>query len=144
MTKLQGKVIIAGEGKGPALIATQGVNFTAALTKAPNIMPWKRSTFMDPFHPWYKQDICGKVLIFPSCIGSTYTGIVLLELVRSKLRPAAFIAETADTLLVSGVVLSEVWYNKVVPVIEYPLAELAAQLKHGDTVTVNQAGEIMF
>ena len=132
----EGKPILDGHGKGPALITDQAVNLTAAFTKPSNLLPFKKSEFRDRHHPWFGQKIRGKVLLIPTCIGSTHTGLVVLDLVKRHYGPAAIIVDHADSLLVSGVVLSEVWYGPTTPVVEYPTAELAEHIENGTTLEV--------
>jgi predicted aconitase with swiveling domain len=137
VTVLPARTVIAGEGKGGALVTEQPVNFTAAFTKIPNIVPWRRAEVRDRHHALFKSNIKGKVLVLPACIGSTHTGLVLLDLVRMKNGPAAIIVERADPLLVSGVLLSEVWYSRSVPVVEHDTAALAKLLKNDQPVEVS-------
>lgn len=134
--RIEAKPILGGHGKGPALITDRAVNLTAAFTKPSNLLPFKRSEFRDRHHPWFGENIRGKVLLVPTCIGSTHTGLVVLDLVSRDLGPAAIIVDHADSLLVSGVVLSEVWYGPTTPVVEFPTAELANHVKDGETIEV--------
>jgi len=136
MTRFMGKGIVAGRATGLALITDQPVNFTAAFTKAHNLLPSKRGEFRDRHHPWFKVNTKGRILFLPACIGSTHTGLVLLDLVRLEYGPAAIVVERADSLLVAGVVLSDVWYGKAIPIVEHPLAELARYIKDGQRVEV--------
>ena len=136
MISLAANIIIDGACDAPALVTRQPINFTAALCKFPNLFPSKRSESQDEHHELFRQSIAGTVLIFPSCIGSTYTGLVLLELVSSERGPAALVVQKADPLLVSGVILSEVWYEKSIPVLECPDEELFSAIETGDRVRV--------
>jgi len=143
METFRGRGVVKGIGRGPAMMSTHAVNFTAAFTKTLNVLPFKRAEFQDRHHPWFGKNVKGKVLIFPQCIGSTHTGLVLLDLVRLQNGPAAIIVDQADSLLVSGVVLSEVWYQRAIPIVEYPTSELMEQIGEGDTVEVDGGlGEI--
>ena len=138
-----GKGVIKGRAKGPAMITDKAVNFTAAFTKAEHILPFMKSEVRDRHHPWFKQKVKGKVLVLPTAIGSTHTGLVLLDLVRLQQGPVAIIMDHADSLLVSGIILSEVWYDRAIPVVEYATKELAAHLHEGQEVEVNgETGEI--
>lgn len=142
--KFQGKPILKGRAKGPALLTEHAVNFTAAFTKPENLIPGKKAEVRDRHHPWFKRNIKGRVLIIPTAIGSTHTGLVLLDLVRMQNGPAAIIVDKADTLLVSGIILSEVWYGRAIPVIEFPTAELRGKINEGDIVEVDgETGEIV-
>lgn len=142
-TTVTGHPILKGAASGPALFTDKAVNFTAAFTKPENLLPHKKAEVRDRHHPWYKTSIKGKVIFIPTAIGSTHTGLVLLDLVRLEKGPAAIVLNTADSLLVSGIVLSEVWYGRSIPVVEYPTAELEALVQNGAMVTVNgDTGEI--
>lgn len=143
MGTFTGKGIIQGLGCGEAMFTDKAVNFTAAFTKPENLIPMKKAEVRDRHHPWFKMSIKNKVLIIPAAIGSTHTGLVLLDLVRLQRGPAAIIVEHADPLLVSGIILSEVWYDRAIPVVEHELAPLVAAIKEGQSVTVNgDTGEI--
>jgi uncharacterized protein len=86
----------------------------------------------------------GKIITLPACIGSTHTGLVLLDLVRMQNGPAAIIVEHADSLLASGVILPEVWYQRSVPIVEFPLREIQGRFCDGQIVEVDgETGEIV-
>lgn len=144
MIRLKCKTVIGGAARGEALVTRQPINFTAAMCKVPNMLPSKRAEVNDAHHELYKQNIAGKVLVFPSCIGSTHTGLVLLDLVSQQNGPAALVVQANDSLLISGVVLSEVWFGETIPVVEYHDDDLFDQVRTGDQVEVDgEAGEIV-
>ena len=143
MTTLQGRGIIKGRASGPALISRTPINFTAALTKLQNLLPGRRAEVQDRHHELYRQNIKGTVLVFPTCIGSTYTGMVLLEIMYRRVAPAAMIVQEADSLLVSGSAIAEVWFDCGIPIVEYHSEDLFDKIKTGDTVEIDGAtGEI--
>jgi predicted aconitase with swiveling domain len=143
MRLLQGRGIIKGRAKGSALISRTPINFTASLTKLQNLLPGRRAEIQDRHHELYKQNVKGTVLVFPTCIGSTYTGMVLLEIMYRRVAPAAMIVLEADSLLVSGSAIAEVWFDCGIPIVEYPSEDLFEKIKTGDTVEVDGAtGEI--
>ena len=83
------------------------------------------------------------MLVFPTCIGSTFTGMVLMQLMYKKEAPAAMIIQNPDSLLVSGAILAEVWFSCGIPVVEYREKDLYDKIHTGDTVEVNgDTGEI--
>jgi predicted aconitase with swiveling domain len=142
--KFQGKPILKGVARGPLLGTDVPVNFVAAFTKIPNLLSSKRAEVRDRRHPWFKTSIKGKVIVLPTCIGSTYTGLVLLDMVRMENGPAAIVVDHADTLLISGIILSDVWYSKAIPVIECPTEPIRACIKDGQMVEVDgDTGEIV-
>ena len=137
-TERQGRVVIDGEGQGEALVTQQPLNFTAAMCKPQNLLPGRKAEIRDAHHDLFEQNVEGRVLVFPACIGSTHTGLVLLDLVSLECGPAAMIVQSADSLLVSGVVLSDVWFDRSIPVIEYGGGDLFDIVKTGDAIRVER------
>ncbi|MGD0274616.1 MAG: DUF126 domain-containing protein [Syntrophales bacterium] len=143
MIKLRGKGVVKGSGTGPAMVTKMPMNFTAALSKPHNLIPWNRSEIRDRHHELFKKNIRGTVLVIPACIGSTYTGMILLELMYRRTAPAAIIAQNADTLLVSGAILADVWFESGIPIVEYASDDIYEKIRNGNRVEVNGAtGEI--
>ena len=143
MTIMKCKTVIGGAARGEAMVTRQPINFTAAMCKVPNMLPSKRAEIRDSHHELFKQNIAGKVLVFPSCIGSTHTGLVLLDLVSMGRGPAALVVQHNDSLLISGVVLSEVWFDRRIPIVEYQDDNLYELVRNGVEVEVDgDAGEI--
>jgi len=143
MTTLKGNTMLGGKAKGPALVTKMPLNVTASFSKPINLIPSRRAEIRDSLHELFGQNIQGKVLIFPACIGSTFTGMVLMQLMSEGHAPAAVIVQNADSLLVSGAVLAEVWFKKGIPVIEYQGDEIFEKIKTGDRIEVNgDRGEI--
>ena len=141
-TVIQGKVIIPGTAKGQPLITDEPINFTAAMCKPLNLLPGFKPRMNDRHHNLYKSNIKGKVLVFPSCIGSTHTGLVLLDLASLEQGPAALLVQEADSLLVSGITLSDIWYEKSIPIIELPKEQSLDVFNTGAEVSITVAGEI--
>ena len=143
MQKLTGDVVVKGVGSGQAIVTQKPINFAAALAGVSSIIPGKRGVIQDRQHELFQKNIKGKVLVFPTCIGSTFTGMVLMQLMYKKEAPAAMIIQNADSLLVSGVILAEEWFNCGIPVVEYRGKDLYDKILTGDTVEVNgDTGEI--
>ena len=134
---LHARAVIGGRASGEAIVSRQPFNFTAALTKPVNILPHKRAEVGDPHHDLHGANLKGKVMVIPSCIGSTHTGLVLLDLVSRATGPAAIVVQAADSLLVSGVILADVWYDRSIPVLEYPGADLFDLVATGDRLTID-------
>jgi len=136
-----GKGMVGGVGTGQALITAEPVNFTASLTKPLNMLI--KDMMFDRHHELFHRRIHGKILVFPACIGSTHTGLVLLELSVRELAPAAMIVKFPDSLLVSGAILGEVWYGTGIPLVAYSANDLFSEIKTGDRLRVDgTTGEI--
>ena len=143
MATYTGRGMVKGRGEGPALVTANPINFTAAFTKPKNILPYNRDLLCDRHHDLFGRKVRGAVVIFPACIGSTYTGLVLLEIAVRGVAPAAMIVRNADSLLVSGSILGEVWYERGIPVVEYQNDDLFDAVRTGDVINVDGAtGEI--
>ncbi len=135
------KVVVAGACDAPALVTRQPINFTAAMCKPPNILPSKRAEVRDAHHELFRQNVGGRALVFPACIGSTHTGLVLLDLVSLGKGPAALIVQSCDSLLISGVILSEVWFGPVIPIVEYPGEDLFDRIGTGDRLVLEPGSD---
>ncbi|MBU4316505.1 MAG: DUF126 domain-containing protein [Proteobacteria bacterium] len=143
MTLLKGTPVFKGMASGPALKTDKAMNFTASFTKIANLLPFRRSYVQDRHHEFYGKNIKGRVLIFPAAIGSTYTGMVILDLIVNHCAPAAMIVQNAEPLLVSGAVLGDTWFQKSIPIVEYQGDDIYDRIAENDWVTVNgNTGEI--
>jgi predicted aconitase with swiveling domain len=143
MILLKGKPVFGGVASGPALMTKIPMNFTASFTKPKNLFPSWRSQIQDRHHDLFRRDVKGCVIIFPAAIGSTYTGMVLLELMYQECGPAAVVVQNIDPLLVSGPVLADIWFSKGIPIVEYSGEDIYNRISENDWVQVNgQTGEI--
>ncbi len=143
MTTLRGKPITGGRGEGRAIVTRTPINFTAAFMKPANLLPRRRAEIRDEHHDLLGTRVDGSVLVFPSCVGSTYSGMMILKLVEQGAAPAAIVVQEADTLLVSGAVMAEVWFGKKLPVVEYPGDDIFDAIASDSMITVDgDTGEI--
>lgn len=142
MTIFQGRGITRGRASGIAIVTRMPVNFTASHTKFHNLL--RRDQIRDRHHELFRQRVQGKILVLPRCVGSTFTGIVLLELIYREASPAAIVVGDADSLLVSGSVLADIWFDRLLPVVEYRDPALFDHVQTGDALTVDGGtGEIL-
>ena len=143
MVTLIGKGIVRGRGCGPALVTQMPINFAAAFAGITSIIPGKRAVMQDRHHEFFKKNLRNTVLVFPTCTGSTFSGMVLMQVMYDHEAPAAIIVQDADSLLISGVILADVWFNSGIPVVEYNLADLFDKIHTGNRVEVcGDTGEI--
>lgn len=129
--------ITGGTAKGPAIKTRQAINFTGAMCKPANLLPGRKAEVRDDHHELFGRNIKGSVLIFPSAVGSTHTGLVILDLVSRGQGPVAMVVEAADSLLVSGIVLSEVWYGPSIPLVECEDPALFDAVEDGQDIEVD-------
>ncbi len=143
MKTFKGRSIAGGKASGPALKTRQAINFTGAMCKPANLVPGRKAEMRDSHHELFGENIKGKVLLFPSAVGSTHTGLVILDLVSRHQGPVAMVVQQADSLLVSGIVLSEVWYGPSIPLVECDDPALFEAVANGDTVEVDAEAGIV-
>ena len=137
MIVLKGNPIVRGRASGPAVVTRMPMNFTASFTKPKNLIPAWMALVQDHKHELFNKNLRGTVLVYPATIGSTYTGMILLEGMCRGVSPAAIIVQNADPLMVSGSILADVWFGKGIPVVEYPGEDIFAKIKTGSHVEVN-------
>ena len=119
------------------------MNFTACFSSPVNILPGRRSEIRDRHHDLFGKKMKDTVLVFPAAIGSTFTGMVLFDRMHEGVAPCALVVQKADSLMVSGAVLANVWFSKGVPVVEYSSEDLFDRIHSGDMVEVDgDTGEI--
>ncbi|MEW6444248.1 MAG: DUF126 domain-containing protein [bacterium] len=143
MEKMQGRSVVGGRARGEALVTRKPLNFTASFSQPGNIFPKRRGVILDRHHELFRQDVKGRVLVFPACIGSTFTGMILLQVIEDGAAPAAMVVKDADSLLVSGPILGRAWFGHSFPVVEYKGDDLFDRIRTGDRVEVDgESGEI--
>lgn len=133
--RVKGKVVLQGKAEGIAVVTEQPVNFLAAYSR--NLaLPWKTGKISDTEHELYEKDLRNTILVMPCCSGSTGGGVFLLEAIRKGIVPRGIVAAQADTLLVSGAVLAEIWLEKreLLPIVECP--DILSRISTGDWVKV--------
>ncbi len=119
----EGHSIIAGDATGTAVVTKQPINFLAAYGKN-LVFTWKKGKIGDKEHELFGMDLRDNILFVPSSCGSTTGGMFLLEAIKACITPKALVVQAADSLLVSGAILAEVWLEGVPlpPIIECPAA----------------------
>jgi len=76
-------------------------------------------------------------MVVPITIGSTTAGLVFLEVIRRGISPAAVIVKEIDTLLATGGILAECWFDEKMAVVEIPSEEFWKHVKTGDVLRIN-------
>lgn len=92
-------------------------------------------TIRDNRHPLYQKNMSGKALAFPSPKGSSGTGLVIMEQVRTGCAPAAIINITTDPVVLTGPLIEMHFYHVVIP---------AVTISESDYAKLAQAKEVEF
>lgn len=141
MGELKGRVVVKGRVQAEAMVSPQPFNMLASFSKA-LIFRKKKGRVGDKNHPFVGRDVKGKILVIPQTVGSTTGGLVLVEILRRGIGPAGIVCESADSLMVSGGILAEVWCNIKMPIIDgIPMSELQ-KIQDGATVEISEDGTV--
>ena len=107
---LKGNFILEGTGKGEVLATKDPISFWGCVDPLTGIISDKR-------HELYKSCIADKVLVFPYGKGSSTGSLMILELIRNDLAPAAIINIRTEPLLITGPVVGKHFYKKYFPIL---------------------------
>jgi phosphomecalonate degydratase small subunit len=131
---LRGRCIGPGKGEGDVLVTSQPISFAGGIDP-------KTGKVNDPRHELFGVSVSGKVLVFPFGKGSSATSLILLELARLDMAPAAIINLTTEPILATGSILCKHFYGKEIPILN--LAEETFQMLKTGTRMVVDATEGM-
>ena len=131
---IKGRVIVAGEGAGTALVSPEPLSFWGGYDH-------RTGEIIDRRHPLSGQVAAGRVLAVPFTRGSSTTTAVLLEAVRAGTAPAALLTTGDDTFLALASVVADELYQKPIPVVALT-DENFARLRTGQRLTISRDGSV--
>ena len=102
--------VLPGTGEGQLLSTHQAISFWGCVDPGSGRISDKR-------HERFGESISGKVLVFPFGKGSSTGSLMLLELLRLDLAPAAIINVRTEPLLATGPVVGKHFYGKTFPIV---------------------------
>jgi len=102
--------ILPGTGRGRLLTTRQPISFWGCVDPVTGNISDKR-------HDLYGESISEKVLVFPFGKGSSTGSLMILELLRLNLAPAAIINIRTEPLLATGPVVGKHFYEKTFPIV---------------------------
>ena len=141
MKQFQGRVIVPGTCKAEALVSRGGFNTLASYQMA-LMFGDKAVKCGDQNNPdLYKKSMLGKALCLPQTIGSTTGGMVLFTVCSYGKQPACMLfSMPIDSLAASGAILSDVWTDSKMPVVDMLGEDFLNYVQTGMTVTVGDNG----
>ena len=142
MKQFQGRPIVAGKAKAPALVSHGGFNTLASYQNSLQFGD-KTGKCGDQNNPdLYGKKMAGKALCLPRTIGSTTGGMVLYGACSMNRQPACMLfSEPIDSLAAAGAILQDVWLdNSKMPVIDCLGEEFLAYVQDGMTVNILEGG----
>ena len=134
MGVVAGRVLVAGEGRGPLLRLDQAISFWGGVDPV-------SGTIADPRHANYGASISGAVLAIASAVGSSSSSAIMLELLREGTAPAAILLGKADAILPLGAIVAQELGYAAIPILEVPVAELAS-FEQGEPLHVAPDGVV--
>jgi len=141
MRQFQGRVVVPGTCTAEALVSRGGFNTLASYQMA-MMFGDKAVKCGDQNNPdLYKKSMIGKALCLPQTIGSTTGGMVLYAVSALGKQPACMLfSKPIDSLAASGAILSDVWTESRMPVVDTLGEEFLEFVQSGMTVTAGEDG----
>lgn len=102
--------ILPGRGRGRLLFTRQAISFWGCVDP-------RTGKISDKRHELFGGSITQKILVFPYGKGSSTGSLMLLELLRRDLAPAAIINIRTEPLLATGPVVGKYFYAKTFPIV---------------------------
>jgi len=130
-----GRSLVPGNAIGACLKSSMALSFWGGVDPQSAIV-------IDVHHPLHGESVHGKVLAIPGARGSCSGSGVLLELIQNGVAPAALIVSEPDEILSLGAIVSELMFDKSLPVIQISPTQFA-QLNHAQELLVAD-NEIQF
>jgi predicted aconitase with swiveling domain len=106
----EGRTLVAGEARGPALVLSETLSFWGGLDPA-------TGTIVDVHHPQRGAVVTGLVLVMPGGRGSSSSSSVLAEAIRAGTAPAAIVLAEVDPIIALGAIVARELYGVAVPVL---------------------------
>lgn len=108
--------ILPGTNRGQLLSTRQPISFWGCVDPVTGKISDKR-------HELFGESISEKVLVFPYGKGSSTGSLMILELLRLNLAPAAIINIRTEPLLATGPVVGKHFYRKTFPIVNVDEAD---------------------
>jgi predicted aconitase with swiveling domain len=133
--RLRGRVVIAGQARGAALVSNEPLSFWGGYD-------WKTGEIIDRRHTLSGAIAKDKVLAIPFTRGSSTTTAVLLEAIRAQTAPAAILTTDTDFFFALASVVAEELYASPLPLVALSEEDFA-RLKTDDDIQITASGEVI-
>jgi predicted aconitase with swiveling domain len=105
---MKGRTVAPGLARGKVLTTSHPISFCLGVDPTTGLI-------IDSRHELCGQSIVNKILMFPFGKGSSGAGLVILELIRSGLAPAAIINLRTELVVATGSIVAIHFYQRTVP-----------------------------
>ena len=124
------KTAVYGNVRAELLYANEPMSFWGTVDP-------QSGTIRDNRHSLYMKNMAGKVLAFTTPKGSSGTGLIILEQIRTGCAPAAIINLRSDPVVLTGPIIAKRFYGVDIPVVnlseeEYAKLEGAKEVEFHD------------
>ncbi|MBW1646612.1 MAG: DUF126 domain-containing protein [Deltaproteobacteria bacterium] len=134
---LKGSPVVSGRAFGVVLKSDLSISFWGGVDP-------RTGCIVDPRHDLFGRSVAGRVLAFPVGKGSSTGSLILLELTRVELAPAAIVTIHCEPILATGPIVIKHFYGQQIPVMTLSAQDFE-RLETGQRVIVDAvAGEIRF
>lgn len=113
----EGRTLVSGEARGPALVLSEPLSFWGGLDPA-------TGAIIDVHHPQRGAIVTGTVLVMPGGRGSSSSSSVLAEAIRAGTAPAAIVLTEPDPIVALGALVAGELYGTSIPIIELETNDL--------------------
>jgi predicted aconitase with swiveling domain len=113
----EGRTLVAGEARGPALVLSEALSFWGGLDPA-------TGTIVDVHRPQRGVVVTGTVLVMPGGRGSSSSSSVLAEAIRAGTAPAAIVLAEPDLIIALGAIVARELYGASIPIVVLEVNEL--------------------
>lgn len=143
MKQFKGRPVVKGTASAAALVSHGGFNTLASFQKS-LMFGDAKATCSDQNNPdLYGKPMHGAALCMPQTIGSTTGGMVLFCATALGRQPACLLfSRSIDSLAAAGAILSDVWTDQNMPVIDGLGDAFLEAVKTGDAITVSEDGTV--
>ena len=142
-TTFKGRSILSGNCQGEALVSHGGFNTLASYQTAVVLRSKKASCSDQNNVDLYKKVMTDKILCLPQTIGSTTGGLVIMTMCDIGNQPKAMLfSKPFDSLASAGVILSDIWLEKRIIVVDSLGEDFLNAVKTGEAVSIAEDGTV--
>ena len=140
----KGRPLIPGKLDGTALASKEPFNVSSSYLE--NLFGGNTETApcTDVVNKeWYRKDLSGAILCFPTAVGSTMGGATLMGVGSMEMGPKAMLySEHVDSVSVAGLLIDDIWNGRRVITIDLLGDEFLEAVKTGDPISIHEDGTV--
>jgi predicted aconitase with swiveling domain len=107
---MEGRVLVEGSARGPALVLDEPLSFWGGLDPS-------TGEIVETGHPQRGEVVTDRILVMPSGRGSSSSATVLAEAIRAGTAPAGIVLAEPDEIIAIGALAAGELYGTTIPVV---------------------------